>query len=107
MRRPRHQPSFLRRHRVLLSALAVSMVLGALSQSVFAAGLVVNSSVVYDKQHTIGVSELIVSQCSGLGLTAIEDANSNTVLMGSGTATMWLWNSKNQTTGAGGSNMNG
>jgi hypothetical protein len=99
--------SWLRRYRVFLVAFALSLGLGHMTSKVFAAGIVVNSSVVYDKQHTIGVSELIVSQCSGLGLTSIENAASNTVLMGSGSATEWLWNSKNQTTGSGGANMNG
>jgi hypothetical protein len=106
MRRPSRK-SWIRRHRVLVIAFALSLGLGHLTGRVLANGLTVNSSIVYDKQHTIGVQELIVSQCTGLGLTAIENAATNTVLMGSGNATEWLWNQKNQTTVSGGNNMNG
>jgi hypothetical protein len=91
----------------LIVAVCVPVLIASLAVSAVTTNVTVPTTYAYDKQHTLTVGELIMSQCSGLGLTSIEDASSGTVLLGSGNATEWLWNSKNQTTSGGGANLNG
>jgi hypothetical protein len=103
-----------RRRARLVAALAVGIgvVLGCVAGAVFTSTLNVASSVAYDKQHTMAISDLIPSGCAPIAgsITNIVNTATNTALWGSNAAnqsTLWLWNSENQTTSSGGSNMNG
>jgi hypothetical protein len=79
--------------RLLLAALTFSVLLGYLTNSVFAAGITVNASVVYDKQHTILVrSELLPSQCSGLTITQVRNLTAGSTFGGSTNGQLWLGN---------------
>jgi hypothetical protein len=95
--------------RLFVGLTLVAICISSLAATAFTATITVSGGTVYSKSHTIAIGELVPSGCSSIAgvLGAIENAATNTVIWGSGNNTIWLWNSKNQTTGAGGANLAG
>jgi hypothetical protein len=76
-RQPYARPSVLQRYRVFLVAFMFSVTLGYLTSSVFASTIVVSSSVVYDKSHTINpLVEMEPTACAGLALAGMKNLSS-------------------------------
>jgi hypothetical protein len=91
-------------------AVFVAVAVAASLTSAFTSSITVSSdSVVYSKSHTVAVSDLVPASCSPLSgsLTGIRDGTSGSLIFGSGNASIWLWNQRNQTTTSGGTNLNG
>jgi hypothetical protein len=95
--------------RAFVGATILAVCLGATAGTVYTSSIGVTAPLVYSKSHTIAIGDLVPANCSAIAgtLSAIENGATNTVLWGSGTSTIWLWNAKNQTTGSGGGNLNG
>src|SRR5713226_8065380 len=91
--RGRPHRGFVRRHRLLLGALLVSMLLGYLSQSALTATLVVNSSRVYDRQHTIDpLVEMLPSQCGAVQGIVNVATGATYGLVGAGNSDLYIGN---------------
>jgi hypothetical protein len=77
--------------RILFAALSVSVMLGYLTSTVFAANITVNGSIVYDKSHLIASrSELPPSQCPAV--TQIRNLSDGWTYGASNAGQLWLGN---------------
>jgi hypothetical protein len=99
----------MRAARMFVAATILAVCLGATAGTVYTGSIGVTAPIVYSKSHTIAIGELVPSSCSPIAgsLASITNGATGASIWGSSTNTIWLWNSKNQTTASGGSNLNG
>jgi hypothetical protein len=91
--------SGLRIAAAVVAALALSATAGLTTRGVFAAGLTVNGSIVYDKQHTITPrTEMKPSACSGVTITQVRDVAGGSTFGTSTSGQLWLGNAGQGTT---------